>query len=366
MRHPECLDFRMVTNKDAKLTQQTRFVPFSEILGQERAIKFLKQAMAREKMPHAYLFVGIHGVGKTATAMALTQAVNCLEPVKGEGCGHCRSCRQILGGNFPDLFTVNPDGQFIKIEQIRELNRSFSFKPVSGRYRVSIIRQAESMTEEAANSFLKTLEEPPEGNILILNVTEPLDLLPTIVSRCQKVSFRPIPAPLLTTWLIEHNQVTESKAAVLARISEGSLGKALEMGGEGFFEKRQDYISQLQSLPKLSPVELFSMAMTLSGKGKKSDPDARMKGHAGLIGPLGIWKTCYRDLLLLKMGAGEDRLINIDYSDQLKKLSENYRIHALIQCILLLDQAQRDVLRGRNPDLLMENTVLTLRRLAGR
>jgi len=347
------------------VTKQNRFVPFSEIIGQERAIQFLKQAMARERMPHAYLFVGIHGVGKTATAMALTQAVNCLEPVKEEGCGHCRSCRQILGGNFPDLFTVNPDGQFIKIEQIRELNHSFSFKPVSGRYRVSIIRQAESMTEEAANSFLKTLEEPPEGNILILNVTEPLDLLPTIVSRCQKVSFRPIPAPLLTKWLIDHKQATEAKAEVLARISEGSLGKALEMEDEGFFQRRQDYVSQLQSLPKLSPVELLNMAMTLSGKGKRKASEAQVKGGAGLIGPLDIWKTCYRDLLLLKMGCREERLINIDYSDQLKKLSENYRMHALIQCIMHLDRAQREVSRGRNLDLLMENTVLTLRKLAG-
>ena len=347
------------------MTQQTRFVPFSEIIGQERAIRFLRQAMVREKMPHAYLFVGIHGVGKTATAMALTQAVNCLEPINGEGCGRCRSCRQILGGNFPDLLTVNPDGQFVKIEQVRELNRTFSFKPVSGRYRVSIVRQAESMTEEAANSFLKTLEEPPDGNILILNVTEPLDLLPTIVSRCQKVAFRPIPAPLLTRWLVDHKQANESKAAVLARISEGSLGKALDLCNEDFFVKRQLYISQLQGLQSLSTGELLGMATAQSGKGNRRSTDAREKGGAGLTGPLDIWKTCYRDLLVLKSGCREDRLINIDFSDELKKLSENYTMQSLIQCILLLDQAQRDLLRGRNLDLLMENTVLTLRSLAG-
>lgn len=346
------------------MTKQNHFLPFSEIIGQERAIRFLKQAMAREKMPHAYLFVGIHGVGKTTTAMALTQALNCHEPVEGDGCGKCRSCRQIQGGNFPDLMTVNPDGHFVKIEQIRELNRSFSFKPVSGRYRVSIVRQAESMTEEAANSFLKTLEEPPEGNILILNVTEPLDLLPTIVSRCQKVSFRPIPAPLLTKWLIDHRQLAESRAAVLARISEGSLGRALEMGDDVFFQKRQDYISQLQGLPEFSALELLDMAVDLSGKGKRKESDAQVRGHVDITGPLGIWKTCYRDLLLLKMGCGEDQLINIDYLDELKKLSENYRIQPLVQCILLLDQAQREVSRGRNLDLLMENTVLTLGRLA--
>ena len=245
------------------------------------------------------------------------------------------------------------------------MNRAFSFKPVSGKYRVSIVRQAESMTEEAANSFLKTLEEPPEGNVLILNVTEPRDLLPTIVSRCQKVSFRPIPAPLLTKWLVNHSQVNEAKAAVLARISEGSLGKALDLCNEDFFEKRRRYVSQLQSLHSVSTEELLGMATGQSGKGSRRSTDAREKGAADPIGPLDIWKTCYRDLLILKTGCREDRLINIDFSEKLKKLSESYKMHALIQCVLLLDQAQRESLRGRNLDLLMENTVLSLRRLAG-
>lgn len=337
-------------------------IPFSQIVGQERAIHFLKQAMAREKMPHAYLFVGIHGVGKTTTALALTQALNCRGTAGSEGCGKCPPCRQLLGGHFPDLGIFEPEGQSIKIEQIRELNRSFSFKPMSGRYRVTIVRRAETMTEEAANAFLKTLEEPPEGNILILCVTEPLDLLPTIVSRCQKVSFRPIPAPLIVRWLKERKSVEEEKALILAKVSEGSLGTAAAMCNEGFWEKREDYLKILFRLHTLPTEELLDAALQFQ-KGKRAGTETSERGDRDLRDMLVVWKSCFRDMLLLRMDSQDDLLFNPDFSDRLKKISDNYTIRALTEGVLLLDQAERDMLRGRNLDLMMENAVLSLKRL---
>ena len=165
---------------------------FSEIIGQEGAKNFLRQVMAREKIPHSYLFTGIPGIGKTTTAMALAMALNCRQPSKGEGCGLCASCRQMMGGNYPDFMTVQPDGTYIKIHQMRELNRRLGFAPVSGRFRVCVIRHAEKMTSEAANSFLKTLEEPPPHVFFILATTEAHKVLPTIMSRCQHFDFRRI------------------------------------------------------------------------------------------------------------------------------------------------------------------------------
>ncbi|MBW2202876.1 MAG: ATP-binding protein, partial [Deltaproteobacteria bacterium] len=149
---------------------------FSEIIGQEKAKRFLKRVMSEERIPHAYLFTGIPGIGKTSMAKALTMALNCHEQNDFDGCGQCPSCRQLLGGNFPDFIHIKPDGQNIRIEQIRDLNRSLSFAPLSAEHRVCVVQQAEAMTGEAANSFLKTLEEPPPGNILILNAREPRDL----------------------------------------------------------------------------------------------------------------------------------------------------------------------------------------------
>ncbi|MDB4444196.1 DNA polymerase III subunit delta' [bacterium] len=344
------------------MTDSKAFTPFSKIIGQDRAINFLKQVMASEKIPHAYLFVGIPGVGKTTTAVALTQAINCHAPVNQEGCGQCKSCRQLMGGNFPDLEIIRPDGQNIKIEQIRKLNRSFGFKPMAGRYRISIVHQAERMRDEAANAFLKTLEEPPEGNVLILNVTEPLNLLPTIVSRCQKVPFRPIPARLISDWLLTKKDLDEEKALVLARLSGGSLGRALEMWESDFLEKRQDCLFNLIKLTGLSLVQALELALESTGKDKKREIDA--SGDGGIFGLLSIWKTWYRDLLVLKTEGPEELLINVDFSHKLKNIEKSFKIENLINSILIIEKAQRDLLHTRNMDLMMENTVLALKRLA--
>ncbi|MBW2000643.1 MAG: DNA polymerase III subunit delta', partial [Deltaproteobacteria bacterium] len=213
------------------------FKLFSQILGQEKAIGFLRRVRRLDRIPHAYLFVGIPGIGKRTTARSFARFINCLAPENEDACGACIPCRQFVGGNFPDLHEIEPEGQTIKIEQIRELNRVFGYKPLSGRYRVTIIQHAEKLTEEAANAFLKNLEEPPERNIIILGVTEPLDLLPTIVSRCQQVSFRPIPSEMIAKWLVENKGLDEEQAIVLGRVSEGSLGRAVEMAEGGYLAR---------------------------------------------------------------------------------------------------------------------------------
>jgi DNA polymerase-3 subunit delta' len=341
------------------------FIPFSEIIGQDRAVKFLKGVMAKGKIPHAYLFAGIPGVGKTTTALALTRAINCHKPMNAEGCGRCRSCRQIMSGNFPDLVSIEPAGQNIKIEQIRDLNRALSFKPVSGRYRVSLVHQAETMTAEAANSFLKTLEEPPQNNILILHVTEPLALLPTIVSRCQKVLFRPLPVKAIEQWLMDKKNMEKELASVLAKICEGSLGRAVHMCDSDFLEKRQAYLFRLLQLPGLPSDEGLEIALEYAGKGRKKDSHVLGRSNTDLFDLLSIWKTWYRDLLVMRANCPTDQLINIDFSQKLKNISKNVKIVDLINSFFVVNQAQRDLLRNRNLDLMMENTVLTLKRLSG-
>jgi DNA polymerase-3 subunit delta' len=346
------------------MADKTDFIPFSGILGQERAIEFLKRVILRGKLPHAYLFAGIPGIGKSTTALALTQAVNCQQPTKGEGCGRCSSCRQIAGGNFPDLLMIEPEGQSIRIEQIRDLNRTLCFKPVSGKSRISVIQQAETMTDEAANSLLKTLEEPPPDNILILSVTEPRALFPTIVSRCQKVLFRPIPVRVIAQWLIDHQGLEEEKATVLARISEGSLGQALRMCDEDFFRMREEYLFDLIQLPNLTPEQLLEKASEYTKKEKKDGSDGG-KGGLGLFDMLSIWKSWYRDLVLMKLECPKDLLINVDFSRKLQKISRHSNIVYLTESFFILDRSQRDLLQNRNLDLMMENAVLSLKRLTG-
>ena len=346
------------------MPNQKAFKPFSEIIGQKQTISFLKGVMARGKIPHAYLFAGISGVGKTTTALAFTQAINCKEQGNEEACGHCQTCRQVMSGNFPDLVLIEPDGQNIKIEQIRGLNRALNFKPVSGRYRVSIIRQAEVMTDEAANSVLKTLEEPPPNNLIILNVTEPLALFPTIVSRCQKVLFRPIPAQDIADWLIHSLSLEEDRAQVLAKISEGSLGKAIRMAAGDFIKNREYLISRLIQLQGLSSEEALEMALEYKGRRKRSAPDDMGKQEWDLFDLLSIWKSWYRDLLLTKLQCPADFLVNVDFSQKLKNISRHFKIENLIESFHMVDRSQRDLLQTRNVDIMMEHTILALKRLA--
>jgi len=337
---------------------------FSEILGQGTAKKFLRQVMASKRIPHAYLFTGIPGIGKTSTAMAFTMSLNCQRSSDFDGCGSCPSCRQLMGGNFPDFLSIQPEGQNILIGQIKDLNRSLSFAPVSGGYRVCVIHQAETMTDEAANSFLKTLEEPPPRNILILKVTEPLDLMPTIVSRCQKVPFQPLTYEAMERWLTKNRGLDEKTAVILSRISAGSLGRAVRMQEVDFLSKRKNWLLKLMQFPDLSKDEALNRALECAEEDRKKGLDIPDSGEAGMQDMLTVWGNWYRDLLLLRVGGASDLLINVDFSKQLKKIAKNFRIDNLFKSIKAVDQAQVDIRRNRNAILVMEHTIMKLNQLA--
>ena len=335
---------------------------FSRIIGQEKAKRFLENVMHRKRVPHAYLFTGISGIGKTSTAKAFTMTLNCPSPSGLDGCGVCPSCRKILNGNFPDFITIEPDGRKIKIEQIRELNRSLGYAPLSGGFRVCVIHRAEAMTGEAANSFLKTLEEPPSGNIFVLNATEPRDLLPTIVSRCQRVSFRPLKAEEIIRQLKKETNLDGSSVAVLARAADGSLGRAFEMGESNYLERRGIWLKNLFELYVRSSAEAMNMAVECA-KETRVGLDQPGNKKVGLFDLLSVWATWYRDLLLVRTGAPRGLLINGDFREQLEKTASGVPLQNLILSFHMVDRAVRDLHRMRNSTLVLENTVLNLRKL---
>ena len=169
-----------------------------QIRGQDRVVERLRRAMTSERVPHAYLFAGPAGVGKHTTAVALAAAMNC-ERAPGEGCGECATCERIGAGLHPDVVTLERQGasQTVPIEVIRtRVIPALGMAPHEARARFFLIEEATSLLGPAANALLKTLEEPPARTHFVLATASVGELLPTIRSRCQRVSFQPLPAAL--------------------------------------------------------------------------------------------------------------------------------------------------------------------------
>ena len=164
---------------------------FKDIYGHEKQISILQTAAARNRIPHAYLFYGMEGVGKRTVAEVFTKALNCRSN-SVDACDECPSCVKIDRGNHPDVIMIRAEGQFIKIKEIRELQEQMKFRPLEGRKRIFIIDDADRMNIVSANALLKTLEEPSASNILILITARPHQLPMTILSRCQHVRFNPL------------------------------------------------------------------------------------------------------------------------------------------------------------------------------
>lgn len=204
----------------------------SGVLGQDRAKTKLEAELKARRLAHAYLFVGPEGCGRGTLALALFQALNCEQKEGEEPCGQCGSCRRALAGQHEDLLVLAPpEGQAsaqIKVEEVREVIRALSFAPYGGGTRLVLIREAEHLNPTSANVLLKTLEEPPPDNLIVLTVKDAKGILPTLVSRCRRVNLMPMEPGLIATEL-ERRGLEPEAAALKAAMSGGSLGRALQM-----------------------------------------------------------------------------------------------------------------------------------------
>jgi DNA polymerase-3 subunit delta' len=206
-------------------------VPWHSLRGHDRVVTTLRRALAQGRFPHAFLFVGPEGIGKHSFALRLAQALLCerVPEAKLDPCGECPGCLQVMAGTHPDLLLVAKpeDRQELPIRIIRDLCLDLGLKPMSGRRKLAIVDDADDMNDEAAIAFLKTLEEPPSGSVLILVGTSAEGQLDTILSRCRVVRFDPLPEDELADLLREQGIADNSaEAARLARLAEGSVARA--------------------------------------------------------------------------------------------------------------------------------------------
>lgn len=326
------------------------------VIGQDKAVNSLKRSLEARRLFHAYLFTGPEHVGKMTLATTLAQALNCSS--KDGPCGECSACRRIASGNHPDLHIIRTGStngsqqKEISIEQVREVQHMVSLRPYEGNYRVIIIEGAEYMSEGAANCFLKTLEEPPPFTIFILLTSDASALLPTIISRCQRIDLERMPFHIARQALIEGKGQSPERAELLARLSGGCIGWAISAANdENILDDRAQVMERLVSVARLDISERFAFASELAGEFGSDRASVRTK--------LALWITWWRDLLLAKSGCN-DFITNIDREEEVEQQAGQYETWVIHNMIKSIRETTQRLDQNANPRLALEVLMLQL------
>ena len=232
---------------------------FDEIIGNEQIKKELKKSILENKVSHSYMFVGIEGIGKQMMAKEFARIVLCTNEQE-KGCHQCKSCIEFMSHNHPDFLYIEPDGNSIKIEQIRYLQRKIQEKPIISDKKVYIINDADKMTTESQNCLLKTLEEPPEYGIIILIGSNENAFLNTIKSRCMKIAFQPIENEDIKQYMEKTYGMTDISQNLLEAF-QGSIGKAILLKDKK--EQYENIESMIEKLDKTDMTELIKLGEPL-------------------------------------------------------------------------------------------------------
>lgn len=320
---------------------------FREILGQDRVLGHLRAAWKADRLAHAYLFLGPEGVGRASVARALAAALNCTQPLEEwDACGDCPSCRRMAAGTHADFLVIAPTSESrhpqIKIEQIREFRRLTSYPPMEGGWRVALIKPAEDMRPEAAHALLKTLEEPPARHLIVLAAASEADLFPTIVSRCQTLSFTPLPTALVVQELESRRGLSREDAVFLTAVSGGSLGRALTLNPEEMAQQRRQVLGDLEQLAQGSATAVLDWSKRLAKNNQELDFFVLLAQ---------MW---YRDLLLLHSGAPARLLAHQDCLPDLEREQERGGPRTWFARFAALAAAHRQLQANLNPQLTLD------------
>lgn len=234
---------------------------FRDIIGQDKAVSILSRTLLRDRVPSAYLFAGDSGIGKKFTAVNFAKAVNCLangevnqQSPATDACDECRSCRKIDAGTHPDFMMVIPEKGEIRIDDIRAVEEALYFRPHEGRKKVVIVDDADTMNQPAANAFLKTLEEPPAGSLLILIASNPAGLPETIRSRCWRINFAQLSFESCEKVIraAKSRGAAEADGAQLADVVRLSMGRPGLAVSSDLIKERERFISLLKGMAGLN------------------------------------------------------------------------------------------------------------------
>lgn len=322
---------------------------FTDIAGQDGAIAVLQRAIRHQRIPQAYLFSGPEGVGKKLTAVTLAKTLNCKE-LDDDSCDRCVSCHKIDEGNHPDVRIIEPEGQFIKIDQVRALQRDVGYKPYEGKRKVYILDHAEALRPEAANALLKTLEEPSADSLLILVTANVYALLPTVISRCQLLRFITLGVQPLTSLLIQQKEIPPEQAHLIASLSEGCPGRAFAMDTSEMFAKRDEIEILLKTLSSgLRDVRILF-----------SQVEGFLEKRADIQEFLDIMLVWYRDMFIIHEQGDTHLLANADAVTRLDQTARALSARQIQRLFDIVYQTKLDLLHNANLQLALEVMLISL------
>lgn len=329
-----------------------------QLIGQKKALELLQHGLMTSFMAHAFLFVGPEHIGKMTLAKDLAKALNCADPARP--CHICPSCKKIEAETHTDVQFIrltqgdeeDAEAMKISIEQIKDIQHSVSLPPFEGKHRVYIIEGAEMLSTEAANRLLKTLEEPPDNVTFILITINDKLLLPTVISRCQRIEFQPVPLEEEAMALTKKLDIPPEKAKFLAALSRGCPGWALTAtNDDSTMERRNENLDHIVSIIDGNAEERFSYVSKMA--------DGFTKNRKAVYDILEMWQDYWRDIMLAKLDCLQ-LITNIDKKDEIIKTAGRFSLLQIKNAIMSMGAAKAQLKQNINPRLALEVLMLDL------
>jgi DNA polymerase III subunit delta' len=313
-------------------------------------LKMLKNSLQKNRVAHAYLFEGSRGTGKKECAYLLTKALLCLTPINEYvPCETCLNCKRINHGNHPDVHLLEPDGLSIKKGQIKALQEEFSKAGMESKKKFYLISHADKMTTNAANSLLKFLEEPNSQTVAILMTEQIQQILPTILSRCQTLSFQPLSAQGMLEKLVELG-VKREQAPLLASMTS-NIDEAIALNGDDWFAQAQKIVVKLYEALRRSPLEALLVL--------QEEWIWHFKEKEQIDRGLDLLLLIFKDLLYIQVGK-IDQVVFVNERQKLEQFALHCSPNSLTRQLSAILEAKRKLQANMNSQLLMEQLVLNL------
>ncbi len=323
---------------------------FTDIVGQEQLKEHLQNAIAMNKVSHAYIINGERNAGKEFIAKVFAMALQC-EQKEAEPCGECHSCKQALSNNQPDIIYISHEKpNTIGVEDIRaQINNDIVIKPYSSPRKIYIVNEGEKMTPQAQNALLKTLEEPPEYAVIVILTTNVEALLPTVLSRCVVLNMKPVSDALVKKYLMEQLGVPDYKANICVAFARGNIGKAKLLASSEEFEKVKDEAISL--VKNINDMEIHEIVKAIK---KISEYKFDVNDY------LDILMAWYRDVLFFKATKDVNSLVFKEEIQQIMRVSDRSTYEGIETIVNALQSAKKRLEANVNFDLTMELLLLAI------